>query len=187
MRSGIIGIKRGSGSSINNTGRRVLKSKRGGESNKIRKWWYNLNGSYLVTGELLEKKRKRLGIVKKLAMEWDKKSENQVIILSNKNMVGDIVKTGRSSGNIMKLQNVGIGSTVFDISGKYGRSSNSWCTVVLKSNGKVLVRLKSGIEKWFDGTTIVRSGVVSMVRDGVKSAGSSSRRGVCPKVSGLKK
>ena len=37
MRSGVIGIKRGLGEGRNNVGKRVIRSKSGGEKNKIRR------------------------------------------------------------------------------------------------------------------------------------------------------
>lgn len=183
MRSGIVGIKKGLGKGRNNEGKVVLKSKRGGVKNFIRKWSYDLRGTYIIDKEWNDKKKKRLGIVYELKSEVRSKNDiSSNVLMSSKNVVGEIISNDKRSGSISLLREVGVGSSIFDIKGKYGMSSNSWCTVIMKSKGMVLVRLKSGKEKWMKEDTIVRRGVVGMSKAEVKNAGASRRRGKRPNV-----
>ena len=73
--------------------------------------------------------------------------KERMVIMSNKNEVGDIIREGKRSGDIKKVGELGVGSNIFDVRGRYGVSSNSWCTIIRKREGEVLIRLKSGEEK----------------------------------------
>lgn len=119
---------------------------------------------------ILSEERSHLGSRVGLCVSVGEERKRNRIRLVRGQSCGDTIKKVHSNftsikfGDECKLKDLPLGSKVCSIGGVYCLSGGSFGVIKSKVDGKVIVRLRSGLNVFLDGGTYSRLGVMSVKR-----------------------